>query len=704
MEQIRFDYSMKNIAIPSQLDYLKKLISMSENLCRRMRWRAFFHLNPEITQEEKETYGFNSRKAPPYVTQLATFEHRLQELIANIKFRQVRCSFQTRLSEDINMINASEKLIVPADKTTNFYRLKSDQYKELLHRAVTKDYKETSEETTLSITRKDKSTANKLGLDDRIARTAEKEAFITLKDHKNNFHNNPTCRLINPMKSEIGKISKHILDRINTDILKNTSANLWRSTQSVTKWFESIQNKKAHSFIVFDIVEFYPSITPDLLNKALDYASCYSPISNEDRDIILQSKNSLLLAQGKRWEKKSSPFDVAMGSFDGAECCELIAIFMISRINTVIGGNFGLYRDDGLGAIKATPRKIDIMKKSLCKLFNEHGLRITVEANQKVVNYLDVTLNLNEEKYSPYMKPNNRILYVNKHSNHPPIVTRNIPAAISRRLSANSSNKAIFDNSIAPYQQALRESGYVSELEYKKPNSDINNQPRAKRRRNITWFNPPYSQSVQTNVAKKFLSMVSNVFTNDHTLHSLFNRNTVKVSYCCMPNMKNVIDNHNKRITTSNTTNNTANARDCNCRQPENCPLEGHCLKSSIIYQACVTTPDNRTESYIGLTEGNFKTRYNNHTASFRNENKRNATELSNHIWSLKDRNIDYTIKWKSIRQARACTSGTGICGLCLTEKYYIIYQSHMASLNSRNELITTCRHARKYFLAYTSC
>ena len=70
------------------------------------------------------------------------------------------------------------------------------------------------------------------------------------------------------------------------------------------------------------------------------------------------------------------------------------------------GQTFGLYRDDGLGVIKATLRKVESMKKDLCTIFNNYGLKITIEANQKIVNFLDVTLNLSTGKYQPYSKPN----------------------------------------------------------------------------------------------------------------------------------------------------------------------------------------------------------------------------------------------------------------------------------------------------------
>ena len=59
-------------------------------------------------------------------------------------------------------------------------------------------------------------------------------------------------------------------------------------------------------------------------------------------------------------------------------------------ITTKHGNNFGLYRDDGLGVIKATVREIENIKKDLCSIFNKYGLKITIEANKKIVNFLDV--------------------------------------------------------------------------------------------------------------------------------------------------------------------------------------------------------------------------------------------------------------------------------------------------------------------------
>jgi hypothetical protein len=156
--------------------------------------------------------------------------------------------------------------MVAADKTTNFYRLDTPSYNKLLDTAITKAYKKATSNTTTKIISEEKKIAEKLGLDDRIDSLATKDSFITLKDHKPNFHNNPTCRLINPSKSEIGIISKKILQRINSQILKYTNLNQWKNTDSVITWFKNMPNKSTRSFITFDVVDFYPSVSEELLN------------------------------------------------------------------------------------------------------------------------------------------------------------------------------------------------------------------------------------------------------------------------------------------------------------------------------------------------------------------------------------------------------------------------------------------------------
>ena len=94
-----------------------------------------------------------------------------------------------------------------------------------------------------------------------------------------------------------------------------------------------------------------------------------------------------------------------MGSYDGAETCELVGNFLLSQLQN-LDINLGLNRDDGLAVTNATPKEIENVKKEICRIFNDNGLRITIEANKRIINFLDVTLNLKKSTFQPFTKPN----------------------------------------------------------------------------------------------------------------------------------------------------------------------------------------------------------------------------------------------------------------------------------------------------------
>lgn len=301
------------------------------------------------------------------------------------------------------------------------------------------------------------------------------------------------------------------------------------------------------------------------------------------------------------------------------------------------------------------------------------------------------------ETYKPYMKPGNVPQYVHCHSNHPPSILRSIPETINKRLSNISSNQQSFDSAIPPYQEALKRSGYNYALKFHPQPT----QPKKSRTRNVIWFNPPYSRNVSTNIGHKFLQIIDECFTPNHPLRSICNRNTLKLSYSCMPNIGNIINAHNKHILKEEPKNSTPKTAECNCRQKGSCPLAGKCLTEGVVYQAKVKRADNLTEeTYIGLTEGSFKARYNNHTSSFRNAKHRNRTKLSQHIWSLKDSNISYSLSWRIMKHCKAYSRSSKRCSLCLHEKFMIICHPHLATLNTRNELVSTCKHRKKHLLS----
>ena len=121
---------------------------------------------------------------------------------------------------------------------------------------------------------------------------------------------------------------------------------------------------------------------------------------------------------------------------------------------------------------------------------------------------------------------------------------------------------------------------------------------------------------------------------------------------------------------------------------------------SSSFYQLTVSTEDHHPpQTYVGLTENSFKTRYSNHKSSFANANKRNNTELSKYICHLKENLTKFKVTWRILKHVSSCNPTSNSCNLCLWEKYFIICKPDLASLNKRNELISSCRHAGKYAL-----
>ena len=277
-----------------------------------------------------------------------------------------------------------------------------------------------------------------------------------------------------------------------------------------------------------------------------------------------------------------------MGSYDGAESCELVDAYLLHKIKERFGSicDFGLYRDDGIS--RASPRQTELIKKDLCGIFSSYGLKITIEANKKTVNFPDVTLNLSDGKYMAYTKAGNTPLYVNRKSIHPPCIIENIPKSISKRLSEISIDENSFNQSAPLYQKALDDSGYHHRLTFTPSVMQSLNSTRTNRRRNIIWYNPPFSKNVATNVGRTFLKILDEEFPENHVFHKIFNRNTVKLSYSCMPNLKQKIDGRNKSILQKTTAPPILKA--CNCRRPADCPIDGNCLRSSVAYNICVAS------------------------------------------------------------------------------------------------------------------
>ena len=391
-------------------------------------------------------------------------------------------------------------------------------------------------------------------------------------------------------------------------------------------------------------------------------------------------------------------FDVTMGSFDGAEICELVGLYILDELSLLFGKDYvGLYRDDGLLLLKSNSGRIaDLTRKKLHQTFDKFGLKITVEVSHQSVNFLDITLNLADGSYHPYRKPNNNPLYISSRSNHPSAILKHLPESINKRISQLSSDQDAFDSSAHLYQDALRRSNYQHKLSYQSKNNP--KMPKRKRSRNITWFNPPFSQNVQSKIGREFLRLLDTHFPKSSPLSKIFNRNTVKVSYSCLKNVKSVIANHNNKILTQKPIPPTPSEKMCNCRNFNLCPLETKCLTKSIVYKASVTEENsNDTKVYIGSTSTTFKERFRNHKKSIANPLYATNTELSKYVWSLKEKNKEYNIKWDIVKQVPSYKSGGKQCSLCSNEKLYILKAEKGSNLNKRSELFSRCIHQRRF-------
>ena len=94
----------------------------------------------------------------------------------------------------------------------------------------------------------------------------------------------------------------------------------------------------------------------------------------------------------------------------------------------------------------------------------------------------------------------------------------------------------------------------------------------------------------------------------------------------------------------------------CNCTNREECPLDGKCLTECIVYKVTVTQTEsnsNNKETYIGLTENTFKTRYNLHKSSFKLKHKKISYRIKRKYLGIKNNNIDHRIEWEIIKKKK---------------------------------------------------
>ena len=345
------------------------------------------------------------------------------------------------------------------------------------------------------------------------------------------------------------------------------------------------------------------------------------------------------------------------------------------------------------------------MTKASTHHFN---LKITFEANLRIVNFLDVTLSLEDGSYRPYRKDDSVPLYIHKDSNHPPHIKKEMVNMVGRRISDLSSSEEIFKQAAPIYNQALRNSGFNEEIKFSKRTRD---DKRANRSRKIIFFHPPWSDQIETKIGQGFLKLLDKHFPRGTELFHYFSRQKVKVSYSILPNVARILKSHNRKVLHPEQ---TLQLKGCGCAEARNggeCIEEGqHCLTDNVCYLGKldyeISHPVTRArikvkKKYLGLTQDSFKSRYSGHKTSFKHPKYKNATRLSTAIWKLKESDppIPFNLKFSILKLARAYTRESKRCALCGVEKTEIAFSDPASTLNLRSELLNKCRHRRKHLL-----
>ena len=225
------------------------------------------------------------------------------------------------------------------------YHLSKEEFSNLLQNAITSIYKKEDTLTATNINKERIKHAGEANIIDRIEINRTRSSFIKLKDHKENFLNRPTKKLLNPAKNEIGRISKHLLQNIDATLSEEIKVNKWKNTEKVYNWLKNIPNKHLYKFLMIDMKDIYPSVTEKLLWEAIRFAKLYILIANNDIDAIFHAMKSLLYYNDEPWVKRRKKnLDVTMDPYDGAEVFELIGIFMLSLLSKRTNKNQKCFR------------------------------------------------------------------------------------------------------------------------------------------------------------------------------------------------------------------------------------------------------------------------------------------------------------------------------------------------------------------------
>ena len=159
-----------------------KLLTEVEIIIRRMRWKAYFFLHLATDPSPRQTYAFKTRKCPPQVEELKPFENDLFKRVENARFRRINDQFLNTFKNGINNIKTSNKVVIPADKTRNMYKMDKDVYTiNFWVKILQKSYKKADEQHLWEINSEWRQISTELNTADRMEITAEKQHILREK-------------------------------------------------------------------------------------------------------------------------------------------------------------------------------------------------------------------------------------------------------------------------------------------------------------------------------------------------------------------------------------------------------------------------------------------------------------------------------------------------------------------------------------------
>ena len=366
------------------------------------------------------------------------------------------------------------------------------------------------------------------------------------------------------------------------------------------------QKTNQSRFLNFGVVDFYPSIYEDLIVKSITFAKIHTDINDDAIETVFNARKTLLFSGSNVWVKQPvDTFDVALGSSYGVKVCELVGFYLLDQLGKVLGKkNVGLYRDDGLAVIvSGSGPAIELTRKKITKLFQQHSLQITSECNLKRTDFLDVYFDLENGTYCPYREPKDASLYINTISNQLLIIKKRLPQMIAHRLSELSCREEMLSKAAPKYKQALRISSFNENINFINHSTTYTskNKKKRKRSRKIIWFNSLFSDSVTTNIVKELFSLHAKHFSPNNRLYKITNKISNSATVACLTWKESL------PIITSV----------CSTSQHQKC-------KKNIIFKASVDIRNVKAVTYYGCCETDFKVRYYNHIQSFKNPFKRN--------------------------------------------------------------------------------